>query len=100
MDRLAENIALLEPEELAVVGVACHIVGQSLRRKEATRRRRLWARPWLLRRPMYGQYETLLAELMVEDVPRFKNHQRIDPDLFHELLANRANDAIYIFEVT
>ncbi len=36
-------------------------------RLEAERRhrmpRRMWVRPWLLRRPQYGQYERLMAEL-------------------------------------
>ena len=33
----------------------------------ARRRRRTWCRPWLLRRPEYGAYETLLRELQRED---------------------------------
>jgi hypothetical protein len=51
------------------------------------RRRRMWVRPWLLRRPLYGQYEKLMAELTAEDVTGFKNFMRMEPDLFHEVLA-------------
>ena len=51
------------------------------------RRRQMWVRPWLLRRPLYGQYEKLMAELTAEDVGGFKNFMRMEPDLFHEVLA-------------
>ena len=40
-------------------------------------RRRCWARPWLLRRPQYGAYETLLSELGQEDVRGLRNFLRI-----------------------
>jgi hypothetical protein len=56
-------------------------------------RRRFWVKPWLLRRPQYGHYETLLAELLVEDHPGFQNHQRVSPELFQELL-NRVGPRI------
>ena len=51
------------------------------------RKRRMWVPPWLLRRPLYGQYEKLMAELTAEDVSGFKNFMRMEPDLFHEVLA-------------
>ena len=50
------------------------------------RRRRWWVRPWLMRRPLYGQYETLMAELMREHHGDFKAFLRIEPEMFHELL--------------
>ena len=56
--------------------------------KTARRRKRrsVWVKPWLLRRPIYGQYEKLMAELVGEDVNSFKNFMRMDPDTFHEIL--------------
>ena len=52
--------------------------------KTARRRKRrsVWVKPWLLRRPIYGQYEKLMAELVGEDVNSFKNFMRMD----HEIL--------------
>ncbi len=49
-------------------------------------RRVVWVHPWLLRRPIYGHYETLLAELNREDIPTFRNYIRMDPDMFFELV--------------
>ena len=44
------------------------------RRREARRRTRQqrtqWVRQWLLRRPMYGQYEKLMHELTTEGQTR------------------------------
>jgi len=59
------------------------------------RRLWLWTKSWLLRRPLYGQYEQLLHELTVEDIPRYRNFLRMNPEMFHELLA-RAGHKICI----
>lgn len=50
------------------------------------RRRRWWVRPWLMRRPLYGQYETLMVELMREHHGDFTTFLRMEPQMFHELL--------------
>ena len=45
------------------------ITQQLSNRKNITaRKRRYWVRPWLLRRPVLGQYESLMSELSNEDV--------------------------------
>ena len=49
-------------------------------------RRRWWVRPWLQRRPLYGQYETLMAELEHEHHNDFKSFLRMEPEMFYELL--------------
>ncbi len=61
-------------------------VGLARRRLRVGNRRVVWVRPWLLRRPIYGHYETLLAELNREDIPAFWNYTRMDPDMFFELV--------------
>ena len=38
------------------------------------------------RRPLYGQYETLMAELEREHVGDFRTFLRMEPQMFHELL--------------
>jgi len=45
-----------------------------------------WVRQWLLRRPMYGQYEKLMHELTTEDQTSFNNFLRVDANIFMELL--------------
>ena len=56
------------------------------KKKRKAKKKSYWTRPWLLRRPMYGQYEKLMKELENEDVASFKNFMRVDPALFSELL--------------
>ena len=66
------------------------------RKKQAVRQRRLqggyrrpsrlWARSWLLRRPLSGNYAQLMAELQTEDKRGFKNYTRIKPELFSEIV--------------
>ena len=56
-------------------------------RRQLRQQRRQWTRQWLLRRPQYGQYECLMAELAREDREGYKNFQRVDPDFWHFLLA-------------
>jgi hypothetical protein len=55
-------------------------------RRRRQRRRAFWVRPWLLRRPQFGQYERLMRELQREDVTAFRNFVRVPPALFRELL--------------
>lgn len=50
------------------------------------RRRRWWVRDWILRRPLFGQYETLMRELENEHASDFKSYLRVDPALWQELL--------------
>ncbi|CAH1253084.1 HARBI1 [Branchiostoma lanceolatum] len=54
--------------------------------EQLRRRRRWWTRPWLLERPIYGQYERLMGELRRGHRLDFKSFLRIEPDLFDELL--------------
>ena len=53
----------------------------------ARKPRKYWVRPWLLRRELYGQYDTLMHELAAEDVQGYVAFQRVCPELFQELLA-------------
>ena len=45
----------------------------------------MWVRTWILRRPLFGQYEQLMAELMRESQGDFQAFLHMEPDLFHEL---------------
>lgn len=80
-----------------LVGAFC-LMSASLRRRrqreeeeqEAAevqqRKRTCWSRSWLMRREVFGQYDTLMTELLREDLPGYKNFLRVCPELFNELL--------------
>jgi hypothetical protein len=50
------------------------------------RQRRWWIKPWILRRQMFGQFDTLMSELEREHTSDFKNFLRMEPAMFRELL--------------
>ena len=55
-------------------------------------RRKWWVKPWLLERPLTGQYHKLLWELERDDVGAFKNFVRVNPRLFNEILERIQDD--------
>jgi hypothetical protein len=54
--------------------------------RRAKRRRSLWTREWLVRRPAFGAYKHLMQELQREDRAGFKNYLRMSPELFDEIV--------------
>jgi hypothetical protein len=48
--------------------------------------RSVWTKPWLLRRPALGAYDTLLSELREEDTTSYLNFLRVSPEIFDDLL--------------
>ena len=54
--------------------------------RRVRRRRRWWVKPWLLQRTLYGQYDTLMPELMRTCAGDFKSFLRIEPEMFREML--------------
>ena len=50
------------------------------------RRRRWWVRPWIQRRHLYGQYETLFAELDRESEGDYMAYLRMDRNTFADVL--------------
>ncbi|KAG0726593.1 hypothetical protein GWK47_036232 [Chionoecetes opilio] len=59
---------------------------RGIRRRRVQRRKAIWCRQWLARRPLYGQYEQLLQEGNREDPNGYKNFLRMDADLFGEIV--------------
>ncbi len=77
--------------DIVVNDAAIAQVVQARRRwRVGIRRRAFWVRPWLLRKPIYGHYETLLTELLAdlnrEDQPAFRNYTCMDREMFFELV--------------
>ncbi|XP_072167313.1 putative nuclease HARBI1 [Diadema setosum] len=72
-----------------VLAALAALVTDEERREEflrRRRRRRWWVRPWIARRPIYGQYEQLMEELRKENPADLKSFLRVEPDLFFELV--------------
>ena len=86
------RLAMLE-HELAQARLQQYIIPAALleeaereRHMTQRRRRRWWVRDWILRRPLFGQYETLMRELENEHASDFKSYLRVEPALWQELL--------------
>ena len=85
MDVYNEDNAL-EEEFLLLVAMAYMVRARGrVRRRRVARRRAVWARPWLLRRPESGIYENLIQELNRKDIDGYKNFIRVPPELFLEM---------------
>jgi hypothetical protein len=56
------------------------------RLQERQRRRRYWVKPWLTRRPLFGQYETLFQELDQQSAGDYFGFIRMDRNVFAEVL--------------
>lgn len=55
-------------------------------RQQGPRPRRWWVRPWIERRRMFGQFDTLFKELERESHGDYMSYIRMDPTTFGELL--------------
>jgi hypothetical protein len=47
-----------------------------------------WVKPWIMRCNILGASNTLLVEWTSEDRDMYKNHLRMSPEQFFELLSN------------
>ena len=56
------------------------------RREQSQRKKRLWTRPWILKREQFGAYHCLLEELKLSDRNGLKNFLRMDESSFNEIL--------------
>ncbi|WAQ95222.1 hypothetical protein MAR_027912 [Mya arenaria] len=93
------RMALLE-HELAQVRFQYNLVLAAIleaaereRQRARRRERRWWVREFILRRPLFGQYETLMKELETEHAADFKAFLRMEPQMYYELL-NRVGPRI------
>jgi len=78
--RLAQALLQFDHQQNALV------MQQVMAHRRQARRRRWWTRPWLLRRPAFGQFEQLMSELQLEDPASFQNFLRFEPDMFQEMV--------------
>lgn len=57
------------------------------RKNQCKRNRKIWVRDWLSRREQLGASTRLLVEMREEDIDGYKNHLRMLPHQFDELLS-------------
>ena len=62
------------------------------RRRRQRRRRRWWIKPYLRRRPLFGQYEIVKVELYRENREDYKTFIMINPYQFQEFVVRRRPD--------
>ena len=90
---LIKNLVELEREGADNdVAKALMLATQLNRRQRRRRMRGYWVRPWLVRRPLLGQYERLIAELREEDVSAFRKFVRMDPEMFRDFFSSWVPD--------
>ncbi|CAF4947585.1 unnamed protein product [Pieris macdunnoughi] len=70
---------------ILLIGIQC--VQKLLTRKKKRRNRTIWVRDWLSRREILGASNRLLVEMREEDLDGYKNHLRMLPHQFDELLS-------------
>ena len=64
IDLILAQLQMEEEELLLLAGLAFVQAQQGVpRRRGQRRRRRWWIKPYLQRRPLFGQYENLMVEL-------------------------------------
>lgn len=74
-----------------VLQVATECVAQLIREKKK-RRRPIWVKNWITRRENFGASTCLLKEMRQEDIDGYRNHLRMLPEKFDELLAKVAGN--------
>ena len=83
-----------EEEELLLLAGLIFVQAQQgvPRRRKQRRRRRWWIKPYLQRRPLFGQYENLMVEMYRENREDYKTFIRIKPNQFQKFVVRRRPD--------
>ena len=59
--------------------------------QKTKRKHRVWINKYLLERPQYGAYNSLMHYPLELDTAKFRNYIRVDPDDFEELFLEVEN---------
>ncbi len=81
--QLAQLLLQLDDQQNDIVQ---HQHQQVIRQRRQRRQRRWWCKPWVLRRPAFGQFKHLMVELEFEDPAGFQNFVRCEPAMFQEMV--------------
>ena len=78
---------VLTEEDEVIIALCLIIMAVAMQNLEGRQvMRRIWTRPWILRRKIYGAHHALIEELRNEDPKGLKNFLRMDLQTFEELL--------------
>ena len=72
--------------------VAAIIISLLLKKRKSRQKRKAWVKSWFKRRQSLGVYETLLAELQLEDECNYKNYLGITSENFEEIFQQIKDD--------
>ncbi|CAH1990080.1 unnamed protein product [Acanthoscelides obtectus] len=86
--KMENQVTLSTEVNKVIILIAIQCVKKLLvSRKKNRRNRKIWVRDWLSRRENLGASTRLLAEMREEDIDGYKNHLRMLPHQFDELLS-------------
>ncbi|CAH1975552.1 unnamed protein product [Acanthoscelides obtectus] len=86
--KMENQVTLSTEVNKVIILIAVQCVKKLLvSRKKNRRNRKIWVRDWLSRRENLGASTRLLAEMREEDIDGYKNHLRMLPHQFDELLS-------------
>ena len=81
--RLLQLLMLEEAEDRDAM---LAVIARDRLQERQRRKRRYWVKPWLTRRPLFGQYETLFQELDQQSAGDYFGFIRMDRNVFAEVL--------------
>jgi hypothetical protein len=84
---MENQVALSRELNRITILLAIQCVTNLLSKKKKKRNRTTWVRDWLSRREQLGASARLLLEMREEDIEGYKNHLRMLPHQFDELLS-------------
>ena len=79
--RLFDGMLQFQNDKL-MQNVAVHL--DLARRRGRRHRRQCWVRNWILERPLFGQYQFLIDQLLIFYLYGYRNFVTFSPDLFRE----------------
>ena len=72
-------------EKQAAAAIITALLFKKKKKRKSRQKRNVWVKPWCKRRQSLGVYETLLAELQLEDECNYKNYLRMTSENFEKI---------------
>ena len=72
-------------QEQAAAAVIIALISEKNKSRKKRQKRRVCVKPWIKRRKNLGFYETLLAELWIEDKYNYKNYLQMTSENFEDI---------------
>ena len=72
-------------EKQASAAIIIALLLKRKKKRKSRQKKKVWVKPWLKRRQSLVVFETLLAELRLEDERNYKNYLRMTSENFEEL---------------